>query len=55
MSVLCSTSERQFALSTFILPKLQSPKAIDATTSIGKSEFAAANAQQHLKSRTQAF
>ncbi|WP_310644916.1 hypothetical protein [Limnohabitans sp.] len=55
MSVLCSTSERQFALNTFILPEFQSPKAIDATTAICKSEFATANAQQHLKSRTQAF
>jgi hypothetical protein len=55
MCVLCSTSERKFALNTFALPKFQSPKEIDATTAIYKSEFAATNAQQHLKSRTQAF
>jgi hypothetical protein len=55
MCVLYSTSERQFALSTFILPEFQSPKAIDATSAICTSTFAYANAQQHLKSRTQAF
>ena len=55
MCVLCSTSERQFALNTFILPADQNPKAIGITTAICQAMFAVANAQQHIKSRTQAF
>jgi hypothetical protein len=55
MCVLCSTSERQFALNTFILPADQNPKAIGITTAIFQAMFAVANAQQHIKSRTQAF
>jgi hypothetical protein len=55
MCVLYSTSERQFALNTFILPADQSLKVIGITAAICKAMFAAANAKQHLKSRTQAF
>ena len=54
-SISCRHSERQFALNTFILPTDQIPKAIGITAVICKAMFAAANAQQHLKSRTQAF